>query len=861
MNGKSMWPKIASVIWLPLMVVAGLASLVLALSMGANLLGAVLFAIVAVALTVLLVYGAQKEKYGGEDLESLLHRASGLTLEDRRAQAKKELEETRFELRKSQQRKNAKEFWSKVLVVALYLSLFLLLMYRAFGLYPEEVLLMPWPAVAITWLIILRFIPRTMIIVLLLTLTALSLAVFVMGPTILLTFLPYILIMPMMMVMNFGIMFGPLMFMNLKQIRIVRPGEAMYGVDFDEIRGQDEAKEQLLMALATFSYQGEEEPLFREKGVLMEGPPGTGKTMMAKATGTRLRYPIILTNGTAFTSTFIGIGIFVMMYLKWRAESLAGQFGGCVVFIDEAEQLLRSRGGEGAGSESQANSPFFYMPHNQFGLDGDLVFETPESQEMAWRQKEPTDLGKVSTHPMMMGAGMGMMGAGMALPVLLDWMDGIPTPPMMSRLWRSTFNWLMDILIFVPSAFRLPPANATVPNIFFMAATNMAQVIDRAMLRPGRLGTTVHFVYPGEKERQDIADLYFTKANEKKALDRKILNKEKIAEFARAAVFFSPAQIMQAIYSAQSIRKTHIARLKLLKGRVESTLENGEKLEEVLDQKDLRFWKRNEDSIKVKGWDNPVANWESILEAIRVIRFGMAKPTRTNEKHRERTAYHEIGHFLNLRAFDADYMKPITLSVMPRGQALGMVAHVPVEEHDPQPQPHWEGMLRIMVASIPAERVFYTDHQPGVVSDLENATKLAAFMAGIWGFPPRPCNETEKERYLRYGEMLLSIRSGGNAMGMGGVDPTSSILMAKKDEVRLFLGQAFVDAYRLTIKNKDLFKPIADRLQEVDEIMGAELDELWEQVGRDIKLLDKSDLEVWPDSIIDVPSPFYERSN
>src|SRR2546430_16757518 len=87
----------------------------------------------------------------------------------------------------------------------------------------------------------------------------------------------------------------------------------------------------------------------RERGVLMVAPPGTGKTMLAKAIASELHTPIIVSSGAAYSGMFIGMDM-VAVYMTVRAaKKLARRWGGCIIFIDGFDALGQNRGGIGGG--------------------------------------------------------------------------------------------------------------------------------------------------------------------------------------------------------------------------------------------------------------------------------------------------------------------------------------------------------------------------------------------------------------------------------------------------------------------------------------------------------------------------------
>ena len=130
--------------------------------------------------------------------------------------------------------------------------------------------------------------------------------------------------------------------MNLTQIKTFEPGDAQWGVKLDDVRGQAEAKEEVRRVVSIWQSgeQFERHGGKRERGVLFFGPPGTGKTMLAKALATGFNSPFVSIPGSGFAATFIGIDAIVVRYLAWKAKRAARKWGGtCIVFIDEIDAV------------------------------------------------------------------------------------------------------------------------------------------------------------------------------------------------------------------------------------------------------------------------------------------------------------------------------------------------------------------------------------------------------------------------------------------------------------------------------------------------------------------------------------------
>ena len=159
---------------------------------------------------------------------------------------------------------------------------------------------------------------------------------------------------------NFAIMFGPLLLMNLSQMQSFEPGDAEWGVKLDDVRGQTEAKEEVRRVVDIWQSGDHFERAGgkRERGLLLFGAPGTGKTMLAKAIATGFNSPFISMPGSGFAATFIGIDAIVVRVLARRAKKLARKWGGqCIVFIDEIDAVGMRRQSLGTGSAGVRAAP------------------------------------------------------------------------------------------------------------------------------------------------------------------------------------------------------------------------------------------------------------------------------------------------------------------------------------------------------------------------------------------------------------------------------------------------------------------------------------------------------------------------
>jgi ATP-dependent Zn protease len=307
------------------------------------------------------------------------------------------------------------------------------------------------------------------------------------------------------MLAQFSIFFGPFLLYARIGLDATDPGDASWQVKISDVRGQKSAVEEMKKILHLIE-QGRkyvQSGGLRERGILMVGPPGTGKTMLAKAIASSLQLPIITTSGASFAGMFLGMDILKVLMMSRMAKKRAKKWGGCAVFIDEFDALGSRRSGMGGGGG---------------GIMG------------------------------------GMFGGGMmALNMLLVVMDGLDNPGWTRRISRKIVNSVLDATFIIPQriplggsrsiSLRIPPLKPPRYNIFFMGATNRPQVLDEAVTRPGRFGRQIIFKMPDFHDRKDIADLYFTKVRHDKALDAA----EVRDEFARITAGYSPAMIQQAL--------------------------------------------------------------------------------------------------------------------------------------------------------------------------------------------------------------------------------------------------------------------------------------------------------------------------
>jgi cell division protease FtsH len=822
----------------------------------------ILTAVLRIALLLAESEEAQKAREKSSLNEKQLVDDSQLTA---RQPQEKDQEVLRRRARIDALRREARSMHDKIFDLGAKLSIGFVLCWFGFWIIfqssPEDVFLVPWYILAAIWFFQIVLLPRWLVYTSFLTAVGLRFSFEVFGPTVILL-LPNFLMLPLFYFLMMIFMFGSIMLPNIMQIKFHKPGDATWETPEGTMRGQPEARAITEVELRKFISHAEgksDRPASR--GIIFEGPPGTGKTLYAKEIGTRLNLPYVFSDAQALNAPFFGFSQFIVLYLRARVEALAKEYGGAIIFIDEAENLFQMRSGmpgiAGIGKTITVWDMFHYDKAGSTSSCG-IVYDSELARERFWELKQAQK--ERYEHPVMFLPGAGLGGSA-AIFSFLTWLDGVDSPPLMTKLIRGKVNDLLNAF-FIPVTFggkilRLPPAKPPKYNLLFIAATNRAWMLDPAIRRPGRFGVTARFKTPDVRARADVIDLYLKKAVQKKWAHPDLLSKEKIEELARATPGMSPAEIEQMINLAPDIRSSHVENLK----RIKELIDSG-RTEDLLEE-DQKFWLRNKSELENPGWDDLRADWKALMEARNQVLYGRADPGRISSENKRRTAYHEfMGHLLPLKAFLGNQMRPTVLSVMPRGQALGMVAHVPVEERDPKPQSFYEGLLRVSVGSTVAERFFFNENEPGVSSDLENATRIACFMVGKAAMVPYHSSGAFHKKYAQIGETLISVSDEPDFSS--GVKNFVERVLAHPDtreRVAVLLGQAAVDVYRLIKANEHLAKDVVRQLQELDELSGKQLEDLWDRLdGELIKLsaLDEHTKSLWPEKMFFGQSnPFY----
>jgi cell division protease FtsH len=416
-------------------------------------------------------------------------------------------------------------------------------------------------------------------------------------------------------------------FMARTRIYWVRPGET--GISFKDYRGNPEVLEAasrvvtLLKGAKEFKKMGGEVT----RGILLIGPPGTGKSYLAQAISTEAGVPFGYLSAPSLQSAWMGMGNIKVMNLYRKARRFAREYGACILFIDEIDAI------GGARSSSLQGT-------------GAMGMEAGGKQNV------------------MMGMG-GMMGGGSGiLNELLLQMD----PPPQDNWWGKMLRTL-----------RLRRGKPDMPPVLTMGATNLAESLDAALLRPGRFDRKIAVEAPDADGRREVLEYYLSKVkHEPMPLDRMVSD----------TIGYTPVAIKYCI---------------------------------------------NEATIHAHFDNRAAINYWDFTQARETHEWGLKQPIRSmSYEERRRIAYHEAGHaYVMVKLLKKERLTKVT--IVRHGSALGFAAWKPEEEIHTRTKDELLDRIKISLGSRAAEELFLGIQMSGVTGDLQSATYVAGMMVGAYG--------------------------------------------------------------------------------------------------------------------------------
>ena len=471
----------------------------------------------------------------------------------------------------------------------------------------------------------------------------------------------------------------------------VRFGPEELGVGFNDVRGLDVVLEEVTRTLQIFlAYKSFREELGGNprRGILFEGPPGTGKTHLAKAMAAEAGVPFFFVSAPAFQSMWFGMTAFKIRAFFRALKKAARKEGGAIGFLEEIDAI----GGARAG---MARAGMTIAP--------------------AMTQERMVDSGS----------------GGMVNELLIQ-MQSFEAPAFWGKV-GSRFKGFINS--FLPAEHQLKRRPPAYNNVLIIAATNRADTLDPALMRPGRFDRVLHFDIPSRAARRDLVDYFLAKRSHAQDMDNPDLREE----LAAMTMGYTPAMI-----------------------------------EHVLDE--ALVWALRD--------GRRALTWKDILRARLSEEIGLGQPVAYTERERDIIATHEAGHAVIAYLCAAD-RKLDVLSIIKRRQALGLLAHSDLEERFTQTRSELEGRLKIMLGGMAAEDLFFGETGTGPSSDLVGATTLVAQMIGVYGMGENLASlEAVKSGAHSGANIVAKVLSSDDTR-----DELNSILRATKDEVTKLLAE------------------------------------------------------------------------
>jgi cell division protease FtsH len=466
------------------------------------------------------------------------------------------------------------------------------------------------------------------------------------------TFVP-ILFFVLLMVMMVGMTVVP----GRSPHRVVRPEEI--DVRLDDVRGIDPVKEDVVRSLNLFlahkTYSSEMGGSPR-RGLLFEGAPGTGKTYLAKAMAAEAGVPFLFVSATSFQSMFYGATAKkIRSYFK-ALRKAARQEGGAIGFIEEIDAIGMARGATSASAAPVGLAP---MSGDCGGMTGLMLH---------------------AAQPAVVRNAFTSEGTGGVVNELLVQMQSFDEPTGMEKL-RGIFIDAANLLLPFDRQLRKPtPVSA---NILLIAATNRADGLDPALLRPGRFDRRLSFENPAKSARRDLIDHMLAKKAHEDDLD----SDERRDALAAVTTGYTPVMI-----------------------------------EHLLDEALVSALRRGATTM----------SWTDLERARLVEEVGLGMPVEYTDHEQRLIATHEAGH-ATVAWLVAPERRLEILSIVKRRSALGMLAHGDRDDVYTRSRTELTNLIKISMGGQVAEELFFGDVSTGPASDLAYATSVAAEMVGSSG--------------------------------------------------------------------------------------------------------------------------------
>ena len=400
------------------------------------------------------------------------------------------------------------------------------------------------------------------------------------------------------------------------------------------------------------------------RGLLFEGPPGTGKTHLAKAMAAEAGVPFLFVSATSFQSMYYGATARkIRSYFK-ALRKAARQEGGAIGFIEEIDAIAMARSGVGSSATPMVAANLT-APMCCGGLSG--LPATSLSAATAGGS------GTVVTS-------MISEGTGGVVNELLVQMQSFDSPDG----WQKVQGWFIDrINLFLPVHRQLQRPVPAAATILLIAATNRADNLDPALLRPGRFDRRLSFDPPTRAGRLELIDHFLDRKSHAADLD----DPDVRAGIAAVTQGYTPVMI-----------------------------------EHLLDEALVNALRRGDAAM----------NRADVESARLTEEVGMGQPVAYTAHEERLIATHESGH-ATMAHLVAPHRRLEVLSIIKRRDALGMLAHGDSEDVFTRSRSEMLALIQIAMGGQVAEELFFGDISTGPGGDLSYATTVAAQMVGAVG--------------------------------------------------------------------------------------------------------------------------------